>query len=108
MEIDAGITDKISADRQTENQRLRKEGRCFECGQQGHLKRNCPKLKGKTDKPPPYKPTARTATTNKNQEEPDQPGNDPPDLNNLARSMKVLDSQKKEDLFDLLMEEPGF
>jgi len=30
------------------------------------------------------------------------------DLTSLARSMKVLDSQKKEDLFDLLMEEPDF
>jgi DNA-directed RNA polymerase specialized sigma24 family protein len=39
-----------------------KEGRCFECSQQGHLARNCPKR-------PPCPPCARAVTEDKKEEE---------------------------------------
>ena len=110
MEIDAVQMDKTSQSKAAEAARLKKEGRCFKCLKQGHIKRNCPDWKGKTtDKPPPppYKPKARTATIEV-KDDPDTPDEETDNLKDLARRMALLDVQKKEDLFDILMEEPGF
>src|SRR6266403_951054 len=104
MEIDAGVPDKTTINKQKENLCIQREGRCFKCGKQGHIKRECPEWKGKNEKPPPYKPKACVAKA----VEPEEALEQTLDLTSLARSMKVLDSQKKEDLFDLLMEEPDF
>ncbi len=104
MEINASVLDKTTIDKQKENLCIWREGQCFKCGKQGHIKREWPEWKGKNEKPPPYKPKACVAKA----VEPEEALEQTLDLTSLARSMKVLDSQKKEDLFDLLMEEPDF
>ncbi len=104
MEINAGVPDKTTINKQKENLHIRQEGQCFKCGKQGHIKRECPEWKGKNKKPPPYKPKACIAKAVELEEALEQT----PDLTSLVCSLKVLDSQKKEDLFDLLMEEPDF
>jgi hypothetical protein len=102
MEIDAGqIRDKDSK-KEAENARLCKEGRCYKCGQQGHLKHNCPDWPKRPDKPPPYPFKARSTNTlplvQETKEEQD------PNLKELAQSMSLMDDAKKDELFDLLLE----
>jgi len=41
-----------------EKEEYRKTGRCFECGKQGHLARNCPTKKNRQN---PYKPTGNSS-----------------------------------------------
>ncbi|KAF8495268.1 hypothetical protein F5888DRAFT_1805118 [Russula emetica] len=100
MEIDAAWTQKEKLKKGMDRSQLSKEGRCFKCLQQGHLKKDCPEWKGK---PPPYKPkvTKLATVTEETKEEPF-------DLKELARTMATLDNQKKEDLFDILINEQGF
>jgi hypothetical protein len=54
MEIDTGQIRDKDPKKKAENARLRKEGRCYKCGQQGHLKRNCPDWPKRPNKPLPY------------------------------------------------------
>src|SRR5882762_9617505 len=49
MEVDALKTDKLSKE---EREKLSKEGRCFQCKKQGHMSRDCPDKKKKSDKEP--------------------------------------------------------
>ncbi len=72
MEIDAGLPNKVNSKKQKENLCLQKEGRCYKCGKQGHMKKECLKWKGKNDKPPPYKPKACTAKAEEPTEELEQ------------------------------------
>jgi hypothetical protein len=52
MEIDAGQTKDPK--REAKLTHLQKEGRCFKCNQQGHLKCDCPEWAKEPDKPLPY------------------------------------------------------
>ena len=110
MDIDATSVEKPNQskdfkDKQAERLRIRSEGLCFKCLKKGHIKKECPDWKKLSENPPPYKPKARMATV---KEEKDDESGSPDDLKDLARRMAVLDVQKKEDLFDIIMDEPGF
>jgi len=104
MEIDAGF---LNNPKEAERIKLLKEGKCYKCLKTGHIKRNCPEWQKKkpNDKPPPYKPKGRTATLSPVPEDKEK---EPDDLKDLARRMSTLDSQGKEALFNLMMEEPDF
>jgi hypothetical protein len=109
MDIDAVIVEKAdrikgTQTRNAEQLRLMKEGRCFGCQKQGHVRRDCPERKGKGNAPPPYKPKARTIVTN-------EAGPLPPDMADLKpviRSITALNDNDKESLFDSLMKEEDF
>jgi Retrotransposon gag protein/Zinc knuckle len=108
MEVDAASVEKAASTKDPEKIRLQKEGRCFKCQKQGHIKRNCPEWKGKApNKPPPYEPKARTTTLDSVKEEAEEPG-EPRDLKNLAQQMATLGEKEKEDLFGMMMEESDF
>ena len=62
---------------EAEKEKLRKEGRCFECGKQGHLTRNCPDRK-------PRVRTAKTEETTLKVEEVKTPS--PTDIANWLRN----------------------
>jgi hypothetical protein len=96
---------KESKDHDTECTRLQAEERCYKCKQQGHVKKECPDWKKQDGKLPPYKPKARTTTVDQVKEADKE---DPDNLKDLACHMALLDVQKKEDLFNIIMEEPGF
>jgi hypothetical protein len=63
MEIDAGQVRDKDPKKEAKNAHLRKEGRCYKWGQQGHLKRNCPDWPKRPDKPPPYPSKACSTNT---------------------------------------------
>ena len=100
MEIDATRTQQ-NPEKAAESARLRKEGRCYKCQQIGHLKKNCPEWPKKIDKPPPYPSKARTTALEPIKETGEE---GPSDLKELARSMSFLDDDKKDELFDLLLQ----
>jgi hypothetical protein len=58
--IDINVTRTNSA-KVDEKQRLRREGQCFFCKEQGHLSRDCPKKKGQNNPKPPQQPRARAS-----------------------------------------------
>ena len=100
MDIDAAIVPRKDPRKITENERLKKEGRCYKCQQQGHLKRNCPEWPKKADKPPPYPFKGRSTTLNTIDEE----GQGSTDLKELARAMATLDIKEQDELFNNLMD----
>jgi hypothetical protein len=57
----SAVVCKASSDKEKEE--YRKEGRCYECGKQGHLARDCPNRKNRQQQ----SPRARTAKAEKNQ-----------------------------------------
>jgi hypothetical protein len=57
----SAVVRKASSDKEKEE--YRKEGRCYECGKQGHLARDCPNRKNRQ----PQSPHARTTKAEKNQ-----------------------------------------
>jgi hypothetical protein len=97
MEIDAGQIRDKDPKKKAENAHLRKEGRCYKCGQQEHLKCNCPDWPKRPDKPPPYPSKACSTNTlppvQETEEEKD------PNLKELAQSMSLMDNAKKDELF---------
>jgi hypothetical protein len=102
MEINAGQIQDKDPKKEAENACLCKEGRCYKCGQQGHLKCNCPDWPKRSDKPPPYPSKACSTNTlppvQETKEEKD------PNLKELVRSMSLMDDTKKDELFNLLLE----
>jgi hypothetical protein len=58
MDINVTRTDSAKAD---EKQRLRREGQCFFCKEQGHLSRDCPKKKGQNNPKLAQPPKARAS-----------------------------------------------
>jgi len=100
MEIDVVQFEK-DLKKQAENNRLYKEGHCYSCKQQGHPKKEClTKIPGGS-KPPPYFKARSTKlpTIEKMKEEEEQPK----ELKKLAHSMAILNNDKKDELFDLLL-----
>jgi hypothetical protein len=63
MEISVGQIRDKDLKKEAENACLCKEGRCYKCGQQGHLKRNCSDWLKRSDKPPPYPSKACSTNT---------------------------------------------
>jgi hypothetical protein len=108
MEIDAAKFIR-NPKQEEKNAQLHKEGRCFKCKKQGHMKDACPKwAKESKGKPPPYQPKARSADvpgpssmgpTDK------APYKEPQDIEQLTRSIHALDSQRTNKLFQLMEEE---
>jgi hypothetical protein len=100
MEIDAGQIKDLK--REAKLTRLQKEGRCFKCNKQGHLKRNCPKWAKGPDKPLPYASKACSTNAPTPVEETEEKVD--PKMKELARSMLLLTSNQKDEFFDLLLE----
>ena len=99
-----------------EQKKRRQEGRCFQCGRQGHMRRNCPR-KGENGqrKFGPRKENARvTMTEGDDQPEEERSDNDhaskPPAYakNDLIKSIKALDISERDELMDHMMDDPGF
>ena len=104
MEIDAGQVDSNKA---RQDDRLRKEGRCFFCHQTGHVRRNCPKegrsVKGNpsrtTGKP---KPSGRAAHIEPEAEPPSSSSSE------IARAISTLDIDDREKLMEEMLNGSGF
>ncbi len=80
--------------------------RCFGCQQKGHLHQDCPKK-------PPYKPAnskpwekAKTPTQEAHATKIEV--DDETDTKKLAKQVAHLDKRGKEDLFQVLLDGPGF
>jgi hypothetical protein len=100
MEINAGQIKDLK--REAKLTRLQKEGRCFKCNKQGHLKHDCPEWAKGPDKLLPYASKARFTNTLTPEEETEE--NRDPKMKELARSMSLLTSDQKDEFFDLLLE----
>ena len=86
-----------------EQQRLKKEGRCFKCHKQGHMKTNCPT---KNDAPPQYTPKVpktggRSAITT-------EPPRETDEAKDLARKVQALDDERRDALLQAMLEESDF
>jgi hypothetical protein len=95
--IDAALTTE-------EQQKRKKEGRCYYCNRQGHMKRECPKLKDEgKGKETPFKAKARVAKIEEEKEEPREetpPAYDPETLMAHIKKMKIED---RDDFLDWLL-----
>ena len=104
MEIDSAQIRPRNPEREAKNTKLRKEGRCFKCKKQGHVKKDCPEWGRKGEKPPPYQSKGRVATTSASTSNTNQTAKQEPELKKLARRMHSLNNRGKEQLFDLIMD----
>jgi hypothetical protein len=111
MEIDAAKFTQ-NPRREEENAQLRKEGRCFKCKKQGHMKKACPDWAEESKgKPPPYQPKARSvnvsgpSTMEPNDENPPK---ELQDMKQLARNIHTLDDQETDELLQLVMDGEDF
>ena len=106
MEIDSAQVCPCNPEREAKNTQLRKEGRCFKCEKQGHMKKDCPEWGKKGEKPLPYQSKGRIATTSASTSSNNQTAEEEElELKELARRMHSLDNCGKEQLFDLIMDE---
>src|SRR5712675_1962170 len=94
MEIDAASTGKPSNQKwSAKNDKLKNEGQCFKCQKQGHIKKDCPEWKV-TNK----KPLARVTEAEE----------EPREGHKVARVIKSMDDQQREELLDAMINEMGF
>jgi hypothetical protein len=104
MEVDAARTyePKNQGRQKTNNEQLKKEGRCFKCQKQGHMMRDCPQKDSTPpkDKAPSYKIGGRQAIA----EEPK--GDETP--RSLARRIKELDDNGRDEILQVMMNDTGF
>ena len=107
MEIDLAQIHPRNPEKEAKNTQLKKEGRCFKCKKQGHLKRDCPEWGKKGDKSPPYWSKGRvtsTSTPTFNMTQPTEEDKES-ELKELACCMHSLNDLGKEQLFNLIMDE---
>jgi hypothetical protein len=105
MEIDAAQIRDRDPKRAAEIAKLRAEGKCYKCQVKGHLKRDCPEWGKNKAKPPPYQAKARSTNA---ADQTRETGEGPSNIQELARSMSTLDDNKRDQLFDLLLEGEDF
>ena len=107
MEIDSAQICPHNPEREATNTQLKKEGRCFKCEKQGHIKKDCPEWGKKGEKPPPYQFKGHIATTSPSTSNTAQSAEEDkePELKELARRMHSLNDLGKEQLFNLIMDE---
>ena len=108
MDIDLARTEEVSAaktrhfpQKNKDQERMKKEGLCFGCQQKGHLRQDCPKGKGPNSKTQP-KAEGRVAAVEADDSKEE---GSPPDL---ARQIRSLDDEGRENLLTTLLENPDF
>jgi len=108
MDINLARTEEISSgktsrfpQRNKDQERMKKEGLCFGCQQKGHLHCDCPKGNGSSSKTLP-KSEGRAAAV---ETEDLKKNGQPPDL---ARQIRSLDDEGRENLLTSLLEHPDF
>jgi len=62
MDVDTIEVNQASTSTNPRIQKARAEGRCYFCNQQGHMKRNCPKLPPQQSQNPEEKEETKTST----------------------------------------------
>ena len=107
MEIDSAQIRPCNPKREAKNIQLRKEGRCFKCEKQGHVKKDCSEWGKKGEKPSPYQSKGRIATTSASTSNTAQSTEEDKELElkELACCMHSLNDLGKEQLFNLIMDE---
>jgi len=108
MDIDATRTEytKRGDSHEIKQKRLREEGRCFSCQQKGHLHRDCPKKP--SYKPANSKPWEKAKTPTQEACVAKIEIDDETNTKKLAKQVAHLDERGKEDLFQVLLDGPGF
>jgi len=108
MDINAARTENAQRgnSHEIEQKRLCKEGRCFGCQQKGHLCRDCPKKP--SYKPANSKPWEKAKTPTQEACVAKIEIDDETNTKKLAKQVAHLDERGKEDLFQVLLDGPGF
>ena len=108
MDIDMAQTEEISTaktrrfpQKNKDQEWMKKEGLCFGCQQKGHLRCDCPKGKGSNSRAQPKTEGQVAAVETDNSKE----EGSPPDL---ARQIRSLDDEGRENLLTTLLENPDF
>jgi hypothetical protein len=104
MKIDTRQIRDKDPKKQAELHKLQAEGRCYGCGKQGHLRRDCPDKLKEERNPPPYASKARSTELPFEEEEEPQP-----DLEEIIRAIGPMDKDQKCDYLDrFFMEQKDF
>ena len=99
MEIDLAQVQSTNPEQEVKNTLLCREGRCYKCKKQWHIKKNYPTWEKKGEKPPPYQPKGRVATTSTTattSTATTSNANEEPGMKELACHMKALDDNGKD------------
>jgi predicted nucleic acid-binding Zn-ribbon protein len=89
-----------------EKTRMIREGRCFQCGNKGHMSKGCPTC---SSNPPSYSPNASTSNTGyvqharkvkveEEEEEEEEPKETKMGVNQVINSINAMNDDEKEDL----------
>ena len=98
MEVDAATTQEKKPFKQGFNNNLKKEGRCFQCHKQGHIKKDCPdKAKASAFKRKP-KIEGRKASA--------EDGDD--ETLDLARQIREMDDDQRNEVFQAMLNDSDF
>ena len=118
MEIDAAITGEGSDSpnwqecrgglTEQERKKCQSKGRCFLCGRQGHMRRNCQKRSNGKSKETKARKTDIKETEGQKPDDGDT-SSEPPSYTSekFMGQMKTLDDEEHEKLLARIMDEPG-